>query len=229
MKALSSQIGYTKTAYIAGIGALAIAAILLLSIPIMASAAGTAVDVNATSVYGKTVTVTGMVIPNPGANQEVSISVTAPDGANVLTAVVPVSSATGAFNYTATAGGSSHWVNGTYTVNAIWGTVNQAYSNTTTFAYGTFSSTTTTSSSSATGSTVTTIFSNTTISSITTVSSVTTVISGTTLTSVTTVVSSIITTITSGGSNSTALYIGIVGVIIAVIAGALAAMALRKH
>lgn len=211
-----------------GIGVLAIAAVLFLSVPIMASAAGTVVDVNATSVYGKSVNVSGMITPNPGAGQEVSIAVTAPDGANVLSAVVPVSSATGAYNYTAVAGGSSHWINGTYSVSATWGTISQAYTNTTTFAYGAFTTTSTsTSSNSSSSGQATTIYSNTTISSITTVTSVTTIISGTTLTSVTTIVSAITTTVANG--SSTALYIGIVAVIIAVVAGAIAAMALRKH
>ena len=214
-----------------GIGVLAIAAVLFLSVPIMASAAGTVVDVNATSVYGKSVNVSGMITPNPGAGQEVSIAVTAPDGANVLSAVVPVSSATGAYNYTAVAGGSSHWINGTYSVSATWGTISQAYTNTTTFAYGAFTTTSTsTSSNSSSSGQATTIYSNTTISSITTVTSVTsvtTIISGTTLTSVTTIVSAITTTVANG--SSTALYIGIVAIIIAVVAGAIAAMALRKH
>ena len=146
--------GSPKASQFARIGVLAIAAILLLVVPIFATAAGPYVDVSATSVYGTSVTVSGTVVPNPGASQEVSIAVMSPNGAGVLNGVVSVNSATGGYTYTATPGGNSNWANGTYTVQVTWGTISQAYTNSTTFNYGTFT-TTTTSTSHSTSSLVT--------------------------------------------------------------------------
>ena len=106
--------------------------------------------------------------------------------------------------------------------------------------------------SSANGTTtvVTTIISATTVTQVTTVNVGTTVIgsgatvinsgtivnsgtttivsgSGTTVTSL--INSGTTTTVNNGGSNGTAVAIGAVGLVVAIIAGALAAMALRKH
>jgi len=282
MKALSSNMGRPKASQFAGIGVLAIAAILLLVMPIFAFAAGPYVDVSASYAAG-TVTVSGTVVPNPGANQEVSVSVSAPNGAGVLSSVVPVNSATGGYTYSAAAGGNPNWVNGTYTVQVTWGTLTQAYTNSTTFKYGaatttstssstssstskstttTSSSTSSTTSSASSGPTATTIVTSlfttvtqvTTVNQITTVNQVTTVNqagqtvnqvttvnqagqtvnqvttvnqAGQTVTQVTTV--SQVTTVTSTANVGTAEAIGAVGVVIAIIAGALAAMALRKH
>ncbi|MHB2036687.1 MAG: hypothetical protein ACYCPW_08105 [Nitrososphaerales archaeon] len=132
------------------------------------------------------------------------------------------------------------------------------YTATNTFTYGTFTTTTTsntgTGSTSNTGGTtttiITTIISATTVTQVTTVNVGTTVIgsgatvinsgtivnsgtttivsgSGTTVTSL--INSGTTTTVNNGGSNGTALAIGAVGLVVAIIAGALAAMALRKH
>jgi hypothetical protein len=150
------------------------------------------------------------------------------------------------------------WGNGTYTVTAVYGTSAQGPTTTasTTFAYGTFvtTSTSSTSSTSSTGSTGstgsvsgghTTTTTSTTVDTTATVTSVTTTtvpgttvthvttLSGTVLTQVTTLGgTTIVTTITHSSSvtnnNSTAEALGAVAIIIAIVAGALAAMALRK-
>lgn len=239
MQTLNSVHSRGMTATIAGIGALAIAVILLLSFgPFFSSAAGTTVTVqtSATSYTpntagGVSIPISGTVTPAPTASgYAVTLEISNTNGLSFVVST-SVAATTGDFSYNLVTGpASGNWVNGTYTVTAVYQTAqNQpTYTGSTTFQYGTSTSTTTTTSG-QTGFTTTII---TTVSSITTVNSATTVTvnSATTLTSVTTLVSSFVTTVTSNvSSSSTALYIAIVGVIIAIIAGAIAAMALRKH
>ncbi len=247
MKAPSSK-SWRQKVPLAGIGVLAIAAVFLLVTPIFTSAAGPYVDVSATATYGVpsgSMTISGAVVPNPGSGQEVNIVVNAPDGASVVDTDVGLANATGTYSFTTPTGGNPNWVNGTYTVEVTWGTLTNAYTNTTTVAYGKFVTSTSTSSSShstssspsGTGTTTTIVSQITTtiVSAVTTTivsgSGVgTTIISGTTIT---TIVSSgapttIMTTITSSSSAGLAEALGAVGIVIAVIAGALAAMALRK-
>ena len=204
------------------------------------------VTVSATSVYQKSVAVSGSVVPNPGANQEVSVAVTAPNGATVLNGVVPVNSTTGAYTYTAVPGGSSNWVNGTYVAQVTWGTLSQTYTNATSFTYGTVPTTTTSSSSS--GSSTSSSKSVTFIASSTTTTVATTTTQTVATTYVTTLVNpgtTIVTTITQGGhtivttqstvttvqgsGSVTAEAIAAVGVVLAIIAGAIALMAMRRR
>lgn len=226
-------------ATIGGIGVLAIAALLLLSfVPLFSSAAGTTVTVQtsassypAPAAGGEQIPVSGTVSPAPGiSGYAVSIQFTNTAGLYFV-ATAPVDASTGAFSYTLTTGpANQNWINGTYTVRAVYGTIpgGPQYTAATTFNYGTFSTTSTSTSSNSTGTssggTTTTIISATTI--FTTVNSATTVM--TTVNSATTVVSATTTTVMSGGASTTVEALAIVGIVIAIIAGALAAMALRK-
>jgi len=209
---------------------------LALVFTIPASATTVYVDINASGTYNGTITVTGHVIPNPGTSQEVDVAVNNPSGVNVLNNVVNVNAADGSYSYSSPAGGSSAWVNGTYKVTVTWGTLTSSYPNSTTFQYGTVSTTTTSSTATGSASTVTTTVSTTVT---TTFSTATTVAQPTTLTSTLTTtntqtVSTIVTgptvTSTTTVSSATWLYVGIAGIVVALIAGAGAAvMMLRRH
>ncbi|MGH2639187.1 MAG: hypothetical protein ACRDF4_07920 [Rhabdochlamydiaceae bacterium] len=251
MKTLNSVHSRGMTAAIGGTGVLAIAAILLLSFaPFFSFAAGTTVAVQTSaSSYpappggGEKIPINGTVSPAPGATGY-SISLTVTNAAGLyFVASTPVNGTTGAFSYTLVTGTTNGlWDNGTYTVTGIYSTnINSpTVTGSTTFAYGTFTTTSTSSSSSSSSSSCgcgTTVV--TTIDSITTVYAGTTTVvnSGTTTvinSGTTTVVNSgttvtQITTVSAGGNSSLGEALGAVGVVVALIAGGLAALALRKH
>ena len=236
MKTLNSVHSHGMAATIGGIGVLVIAALLLLSfVTLFSSAAGTTVTVQtsassypAPAAGGEQIPVSGTVSPAPGiSGYAVSIQFTNTAGLYFV-ATAPVDASTGAFSYTLTTGpANQNWINGTYTVRAVYGTIpgGPQYTATTTFTYGAVSTTTTTptTSTNTTSAVVTTIVNATTITQVTTVQQ-----GGTTI--VTTVQqggTTIVTTVQQGTS-TTIEALAIVGIVIAIIAGALAAMALRK-
>lgn len=251
MKTLNSVHSRGMAAKIGGTGVLAIAAILLLSFaPFFSFAAGTTVTVHPSkasypATAGTQILISGNVTPPPGsAGYAVTVEVTNPSGLfNVQSAAVNATS--GAYSTTIVSGTPAQlWGNGTYTITAVYATSanGPTYTATSTFAYGTFTTTTTTGTGTGTSSgsvTTKTVYINMTtiVSSITTVNSGTTTIvnsgtttvisggSGTTLTSIITEM----TTVSGSGNSNTALAVGAVGLVIAVVAGGLAAMALRKH
>ena len=181
------------------------------------------IDVSATAAYGGSVSVTGTIIPNPGSNQEVDIAVNNPSGVNVLNSVVPVNGANGAFTYLSAVGGSSAWINGTYSVTVTWGTLTTTYTNHTTFQYGTVGTTTTSSSVQSTATVTTTVTSTTTTTTVSTTTQLSVVTVPTTVTSSTTV------TTTSTVSNSTWEYIGIAGIAAAIVLAGLAVFMMRRR
>jgi hypothetical protein len=243
MKTLNSVHSRGMAAKMGGIGVLAIAAILLFSFaPFFSFAAGTTVTVQTTpssfpnGVTGQQIPISGTVTPAPGASgYGVTIEVTNPSGLYFV-ASTAVNATTGAFSYTLVTGSPAGlWGNGTYTVTAIYATSasGPTYTGMTTFTYGEFvsSSSSTSSSGSASSSgvattivtsVVTTIVQQTTVQTTTVVSSATTVNLGTTIVSAT-------TTTVQGAASTLAETLGVVGIVIAVIAGGIAAMALRKH
>ncbi len=210
---------------------------------------------SAPATGGTSIPVNGTVSPAPGvAGYAVTVELTNPSGLFVAQSA-SVNPTTGFYTTTFVSSTPAQlWGNGTYTVTAVYAPSAQGATSTasTTFSYGTFVPTTTTSSSTSTGSsgsgsgTTTTVVSVTTINSITTVNSVTTITQGgttitslitqggTTITSVitqagTTIVTTVSQTVSGSGSSTTAEALAAVGIVIAIIAGAIAAMALRKH
>jgi len=258
MKTLNSVHSRGMAAKIGGMGVLAIAAILLLSFaPFFSFAVGTTVTVQPSAASypatsGENIPISGVVTPAPGAaGYAVTVEITNPSGLFTVQSAA-VNATTGAYSTTFVSGTPAQlWGAGTYTITAVYATSanGPTYTATATFTYGSFTTTPTTTSStgssSNTGGTtttiITTIYSTTVVSSITTVNQgVTTIIQGgptTMVTSAGTVITTIITSagtvINSGtggnGNSNTALAIGAVGLVVAIIAGALAAMALRKH
>jgi hypothetical protein len=242
MKTLNSVHGRGMAAKIGGIGVLAIAAILLFSfVPFFSFAAGTTVTVQTSqSSYpngstGILIPINGTVSPAPGVSgYSVSIEVTNPSGLYFVTST-PVNATTGAFSYTLTTGSPSNlWGNGTYTVTAVYAASanSQPVSGTTTFTYGEFASTTSSSSSSGSGSSsggvATTIISSFVTTIVQNEQTTTVVTSATTVNLGTTIVSATTTTVQAAAS-TLGETLGAVGIVIAIIAGGIAAMALRKH
>lgn len=192
------------------------------------------------AIGGTRITVSGNIAPALGiSGTSATVAITNSHGLFVTnsTAVDPT---TGAYSVTfvSLSNASSLWVSGVYTATVTWAAsaTSTAYQGTGTFGYGTTTSTTTTtttsSSSSGTGST---IVSSTTITStavatstVNTSTEITTTISGTVVTLTTSLPGVQSTTTTSGAMNTTVIAIGAAAVVIAIIAGALAAMALRK-
>jgi hypothetical protein len=246
MKALNSVGLNTKAPTIARIGVLAIAAVLVLLylVPIFSAAAGTTVTVTATSAYGQWVNISGSVSPAPGASgYEVGIAVQNSGGQAVIVADANVNGTTGDFNYTYT--GVGNLANDTYSVTVAYEPTigGPTYDGSASFNYG-FVQTTTSTSQTCTCTTVyvnatTTVEATTTVvltggATTTTVSSpgaTTTVVQqGATVTSIVQTQTTVTLSPSSSSSGvGTAEAIGAVGVVIAVIAGALSVFALRKH
>ena len=149
---------------------------------------------------------------------------------------------TGTYTVTATWGsgvGSAVTGTTTFTYTAATGsTTSGSGPGTTTTIFQTVTSATTTVVTSAVTTAVTTVVTQqTTLPGTTNITTVnqsgggaTTISAATTLSAVTTLVTTIsaVTTISSGGSDNTGLYVGVLGVVIAIIAGAIAVMALRR-
>jgi hypothetical protein len=222
-----------------GISVLAIAAILLFSFaPFFSFAAGTTVTVqtsqtsypNATT--GSQIPINGTVSPAPGvAGYSVTIEVTNPSGLYFV-ASAPVNGTTGTFGYTLVTGSPSNlWGNGTYTVTAVYAvsTTSPTYTGSTTFTYGEFASTTSSSSSSGSSSGVATTIITSVVTTIVQNEQTTTVVTSATTVNLGTTIVSATTTTVQAAATTLGETLGAVGIVIAIIAGGIAAMALRKH
>ncbi|MDG6918091.1 MAG: hypothetical protein JRN62_01415 [Nitrososphaerota archaeon] len=133
---------------------------------------------------GQAIHVTGRVIPAPGPNTAVFLEVINPHDTIVAPGEATVSAATGLYNYTFVAGGTSAWVAGTYTVNATWGAYPPQVNATATFQYApsvvTSTSSSISSGASTTGNQSTTTATTTSSSSTNSVFSATTSVSSST-------------------------------------------------
>lgn len=230
MQALNSfSVGNARRALLmAGVGMLL--AFLLLA-PLAAHAASSTITVSTDKSYyygpngAATVSISGTVTPAPGVTgTNVAYTVVSPGGAQVIVGQTGVDATSGSYSATFVTGGTSSWVNGTYTVNVQYNGATASAN----FQYGNVSS-----SQGGTGTTTTVMVTTTIVEqTTTTVNAQTTVtVNAQTTTTVnaqttTTVVQQ--TTVTAANSD-TGLYVGIVGVVIAIIAGALSVMALRRH
>jgi len=105
--------------------------------PLAASAAGATMTLTTdkpTYSGSQAITISGTISPTPSVASNVVLTTTGPMGAVDINSV-PVSTSTGAFTYTYTAGGNAGWVSGTYTVNGTWGASGNTATTTTTFIY----------------------------------------------------------------------------------------------
>ncbi|HZW55660.1 MAG TPA: MG2 domain-containing protein [Nitrososphaerales archaeon] len=223
MKSLnSSVIAMKRAAYMTGAGILMV--FLLLS-PVFAAAASYQVTVTTDkSIYnpGQTMTVSGTVtstgtLPSGTA---VSLKITSPVGTLLDFGQASVG-ASGTYSTTFVVG---NWSAGSYTVTATWAPNVTA---TALQATALFQVNGTTTTSCACGTTTIVEQTTTTVVQQTTVTQqiTTTVVNNVQTT--TTVNAQTTTTVVSAASD-TGLYVGIVGVVIAIIAGALSVMALRR-
>jgi hypothetical protein len=230
MQALNSLGNTRRALFMAGVGMLL--AFLLLA-PLAAHAASTTVTVSTDKSYyagTATVTVSGAVTPAPGVSgTNVAFSVVAPNGATVGAGQLAVGATTGAYSGTFVTGGTLYSVNGTYTVNVNYNGATAS----STFQYGNV----TTSGGSGTTTTVmvtTTVIVNSATTT-TVISNVQTTVTQQTQTTITQQFSSgttttiMATTTVSQTGTDTGTIVGAVGVVIAIVAGALAIVALRKH
>jgi hypothetical protein len=229
MKSLNSVGDARRVLLGAGVGVF-IALLFLAPLAVFAAGSVTITLDKATYAGTQTIHVSGTVTPAPSSSgTNIAISITGPTGGTVDANQFPVSASTGNYNATFVTGGTSYAINGTYTVAANYNGATAS----TTFVYGTPK----TSGGGGNGTTTTLI-----ISSITTIvqpgsTVVTTVVQpGVTTTVVqpgvtTTINSNVQTTTTlsyTGGSDSTALAVGAVGLIIGIIAAVIAVLAMRK-
>jgi hypothetical protein len=114
---------------------------------------------------GQSIMISGTVSPAPGANTAVVVTIRNPANTVVDISDDPVNPSTGAFSQVTVAGGTANWVPGTYAVNATWGGYGSTATLTTTFAYGSPSTSSSSSSTTTTTSTTSTSTSKTTTSS----------------------------------------------------------------
>jgi len=214
MKTLNS-FGKSKASLIAGIGVLLVAAVLILSVPFLTSAASSPVTVSATASYPYSINVTGTVT-GATSGQEVSLQI-----GNATANTWPIrglasTTSTGAFTAVFTGLSSLGLKNGTYTVEATYQQLisSPVQTGTNTFVWGslpaTSTTTTTTTTTTTSSSSVKTV--NVTITSTSTTTTtktvVSTVVSNVTVTVPTTVVSTTTvtgpaTTVTVSGANVT--------------------------
>jgi hypothetical protein len=230
MNSLNS-VGYARrTLLVTGVGMFI--AFLLLA-PFAGFAAGSVTIKTDKNVYPSgtnVIHITGNVTPPPASSGTfVAVSITGPTGGTVDANQFAVSTS-GSYNGTFTTGGPSYASVGTYTISANYnGATASAL-----IQYGNASSSTTGGSN----GTTTTIFSI--VTSIISTAVTTTIVQSPVTTTIvsqgspgvtTTVVNNVQTTTTvsaTGGSDSTALAVGAVGLIIAIIAIVLAVMTMRK-
>jgi len=225
---------------------LAIALILAISMPLFSFAAASTVTVQTNfatypGVAGTPIVISGTISPAPGTSgYSVTLEINTTQG---LLAVysTSVNGANGAYSYTMTTGYAANgWITGTYIITAVYATSanGPTYTGSATFQYGsatTSTTTTSTTTSSATATTVTTTVTSTVGTTQTTTQTATSSITGPTVTTtVPTTVSTTVTaptvTTTTTVSSATWLYVGIAGILVAVIVGALAAvMMMRRH
>jgi len=242
MKSLNMVTNMGKATTVTAIGVLVA---FLFLVPVFANATSYTLTVKtdqSSYATGATVTVSGTVTPAPAAGTAVGISVISPSGAQV--AFISPQVTAGSYSGTFVTGGTGNWVSGTFTVTAKWAdnATGPAYAESTTFTYTasgpTTSSVTQTNVTTTIISQVTTTIVESSAVTTTVVASpppaVTTIITqvqtlpGTTVTQVVSSIVSSITTVSSGGGSSADLPIAIVGVVIAIVAGALAVVALRR-
>lgn len=207
-----------------------LAAIALLCLaPLTAHAATSSVtiqtDKSAYTAGTGTILVSGTVAPAPGISGTfVAISITSPNGTIADANQFVVNPSTGAYNGTFVTGGPTYGTQGTYTISANY---NNAVASAQ-FQYGNV----TTTSQSAAGSTTTTVGVTTTVTSAVQTTVTQNQATTTTLSQQeqTTVSSTALTTITStqSSSDTTALAVGAVAVIIAILAAVMAVTAMRR-
>ncbi|MDP7982610.1 MAG: hypothetical protein RAK18_05475, partial [Conexivisphaerales archaeon] len=92
---------------------------------------------SSSTYYGsQTVTVSGVVTPAPTSSTEAGIKVSNPSGTTVYVGDAPVSTSTGDYSLSFTAGGTN-WVPGSYTVTVTWApsATSSPYTATATFEY----------------------------------------------------------------------------------------------
>jgi hypothetical protein len=92
---------------------------------------------SSSTYYGsQTVTVSGVVTPAPTSSTEAGIKVSNPSGTTVYVGDAPVSTSTGDYSFSFTAGGTN-WVPGSYTVTVTWApsATSSPYTATATFEY----------------------------------------------------------------------------------------------
>ncbi len=193
-----------------------------------ASSTVTILPNNSSYSVGATITVNGTVSPAPAVNgTNVAVIILSPSGATADANQFTINPTTGAYSGTFVTGGPTYSTQGQYKITANYNGATQSA----TVQYGNATQTTSRAANGTTISSVTTIVTSI-VTTITQGGTTTTVLNnqqGTTVTSVVNSITTIVSSITNGGSNgSTALAVGAVGVIIAVIAGVLAVMAMRK-
>ncbi len=138
--------------------------LLLLPPGALAQSYTMAVHTDSSSYVGaQTIHISGTVSPAPGPNTAVNVRVLAPNGEALIRGAPSVDGTTGDYSIDAVAGGTPHWIAGTYTVNATWGAYGGVISAKTTFSWSP-SATTTTTSAGTTTSTATSTSSSTTTS-----------------------------------------------------------------
>jgi len=228
MKSLNSVGNSRRTLLVAGTGMFI--AFLFLA-PFAVFAAGSVTLATDKSSYAGTATihVSGAVSPTPTSASNVAVSISGPTGGTVDANQFAVSTTNGSYSGTFVTGGPSYATNGTYTITANYNGATASalfqYGNTTTSGKGVtttvfFNATTTVVQAATTtvsvsgGATTTTVVETGPAGGTTTINSATTI--------VTTVVSSV------AGSDSTALAVGAVGLIIGIVAAVIAVLAMRK-
>ncbi|HUK80149.1 MAG TPA: hypothetical protein VLU91_05750 [Nitrososphaerales archaeon] len=183
------------------IGALWIALLVALSGSAAALSYSLTVQTNATSYVGEsTVLITGQVTPAPGPNSSVSLRVYNPNMLLATAAVAPVNGTTGLYSSTFVTGGSSAWIEGTYSVNATWGAYGPVIFKITTFSWA---SSATSTSTSATSTTTVSTFSSATSTTSSTSNPTTSITSTTTTSSLVTSSSTTSTSVSSASSSAT--------------------------
>ena len=190
------------------IGALWIALLVALSGSAAALSYSLTVQTNATSYVGEsTVLITGQVTPAPGPNSSVSLRVYNPNMLLATAAVAPVNGTTGLYSSTFVTGGSSAWIEGTYSVNATWGAYGPVIFKITTFSWA---SSATSTSTSATSTTTVSTFSSATSTTSSTSNPTTSITSTTTITTSSLVTSSPTTSTSVSTASSSATSSGTV-------------------
>jgi len=150
------------------IAALSVALLVALSGAASALSYTLTVHTNANSYAGESsVTINGQVSPAPGPNTSVLLRVYNPNMLLTTAAVAPVNGTTGDYSSSFIAGGSSAWIDGTYSVNATWGAYGPVIFKITTFKWA--SSATSTSTSATSTGTISTSSSATSVSTSTSI------------------------------------------------------------
>lgn len=204
---------------------------MLVFTPLFSTGATTTVSLHtdASSYPGQAgthVAITGTVTPAPGGTAYYAVSLEINSSQGLLAVYsTQVDDSTGSFSYTLTTGYSSNgWINGTYTITAVYqpSVSGPTYTSSTTFQYGGSSTTTSTSSSGQSTTTVTTTVTST-ATSVSTTTQLSMVTVPTTVTSSTTITS------TSTVTNSTWEYVGIAGIAAAVVLAGIAVFMMRRR